>query len=300
MKLERNLNLWYIPIVSLLKCKSLNEKSPINMRYPLLALLLLSAHVAHAQLFGRMGGSSESPAFHPQGLPVTTVAPAYISRDDKPSPVTGFEPVRPEPYLDLSSITPPVPVVNTSLPRVTPLPSSVRRPGVSVMSGFGYGFSQGYGFGSTSRLGYTFPFGLYLGFIGLLSLGTDFSSGVPTVGIINRPWLRNNILGTELGFEVPMNLFGGQFANRAYAGIGCLWSSLNSNATNTFEIPGLIPPVELNMNINSIFYTAGNVFYYRIPEFFILRNLLVGIDVRYVFANQRSGLLAVPMLGVYF
>jgi len=61
------------------------------MRYPLLALLLLSAHVAHAQLFGRMGGSSESPAFHPQGLPVTTVAPAYISRDDKPSPVTGFE-----------------------------------------------------------------------------------------------------------------------------------------------------------------------------------------------------------------
>jgi len=54
------------------------------------------------------------------------------------------------------------------------------------------------------------------------------------------------------------------------------------------------------MNINSIFYTAGNVFYYRIPEFFILRNLLVGIDVRYVFANQRSGLLAVPMLGVYF
>jgi hypothetical protein len=58
--------------------------------------------------------------------------------------------------------------------------------------------------------------------------------------------------------------------------------------------------VGLNMNINSIFYTAGNVFYYRIPEFFILRNLLVGIDVRYVFANQRSGLLAVPMLGVYF
>jgi hypothetical protein len=87
-----------------------------------------------------------------------------------------------------------------------------------------------------------------------------------------------------------MNLFGGQFANRAYAGIGCLWSSLNSNATT----------VGLNMNINSIFYTAGNVFYYRIPEFFILRNLLVGIDVRYVFANQRSGLLAVPMLGVYF
>ncbi len=263
------------------------------MRYTflLLALMFLSVHVAHAQLFGRMG-SSEKPAFHPQGLPSTTIAPAIISRDDKPSPATGFESVRPESHLDLSSIAPSAPIVNNSSPAL----ALFRRVGVTVMSGFGYGLGQGYGFGSTSRIGYTFPFGLYLGLTGLFSLGTDFSSGMPMVGLANSAWLSNNTLGTELGFEVPVNLFGGQFANRVYAGVGYLWSSLTFSGMNAFNVTSAVAPI----GMNGVFYTAGNLFYYRIPEFFILRNLLVGIDARYVFFSERSAFLAVPTLGVYF
>lgn len=272
------------------------------MRHILLALMFLSAHVAHAQLFGRVG-SSEKPAFHPQGLPATTVAPAIISRDDKPSPATGFESVRPEPRLDLSSVAPSAPIVNNTSPAL----ALFRRVGVTVMSGFGYGLGQGYGFGSTSRIGYTFPFGLYLGLTGLFSLGTDFSSGMPMVGLANSAWLSNNTLGTELGFEVPVNLFGGQFANRVYAGVGYLWSSLTFSDVNAFHAtsalaqnPSALNPAVAPIGMNGVFYTAGNLFYYRIPEFFILRNLLVGIDARYVFFGERSAFLAVPTLGVYF
>jgi hypothetical protein len=269
-----------------------NLKMLQYMRYILLALMFLSAHVAHAQLFGRVG-SSEKPAFHPQGLPATTVAPAIISRDDKPSLATGFESTCPEPRLDLSSVAPPAPIVNNSSPAL----ALFRRVGVTVMSGFGYGLGQGYGFGSTSRIGYTFPFGLYLGLTGLFSLGTDFSSGMPMFGLANSAWLSNNTLGTELGFEVPVNLFGGKFANRVYAGVGYLWSSLTFSGVNTFNA---LNPAVAPIGMNGVFYTAGNLFYYRIPEFFILRNLLVGIDARYVFFGERSAFLAVPTLGVYF
>ncbi len=279
-----------------------NPKMSQYMRYILLALMFLSAHVAHAQLFGRMG-SSEKPAFHPQGLPATTIAPAIISRDDKPSPATGFESVSPEPRLDLSSVAPSAPIVNNTSPAL----ALFRRVGVTVMSGFGYGLGQGYGFGSTSRIGYTFPFGLYLGLTGLFSLGTDISSGMPMVGFDNSAWLSNNTLGTELGFEVPVNLFGGQFANRVYAGVGYLWSSLTFSGVNAFHAtsalaqnPSALNPAVAPIGMNGVFYTAGNLFYYRIPEFFILRNLLVGIDARYVFFGERSAFLAVPTLGVYF
>lgn len=279
-----------------------NLKMSQYMRYILLTLMFLSAHVAHAQLSGRIG-SSEKPLFHPQGLPATMIAPAIISRDDKPSPAAGFEPVSPTPYPGLPSASP-APVVNSSSPAL----ALFRRVGVTVMSGFGYGLGQGYGFGSTSRIGYTFPFGLYLGLTGLLSIGTDFSSGLPIVELANSAWLRNNTLGTELGFEVPVNLFGGQFANRVYAGVGFLWSSLNFSGMNAFDFnpafsqtqPALPNNAALPIGLSGLFYTAGNVFYYRIPEFFILRNLLIGIDARYVFFGNRNGFLATPTLGLYF
>lgn len=268
------------------------------MRYALFFSLLLFATSAYAQLGARP--SADKNATNPQGFPTTTTAPSILSRDDKPSPSEGFESVRPTPYPGLET-SQPVPMVNGYSPLVPG-----KRFGVTMMTGAGYGFGQGYGLGGSSRVGYTFPFGLYLGLTGLLSVGTDFT-GTPMITNSNSAWLNNNSLGAELGFEIPVKIFGGQFVSRPYAGAGFLWSNLNFFGIPQTDFGSVVsqsPRFSFNnapdFGMNAIFYSVGNVFYYQIPQLFILRNLIVGIDLRHAFVAERNGFFAVPMIGVYF
>lgn len=270
------------------------------MRYALFFSLLLFAASAHAQFGARP--SADRNATNPQGFPTTTTAPSILSREDKPSPSSGFESVTPTPYPGLEP-SQPVPVVNgvsAILPRY--------RLGLTMMTGAGYGFGQGYGLGGFSRVGYTFPFGLYLGMTGLLSVGTDFTSGMPMITNSTPALLSNNALGAELGFEIPVKISGGQFVSRPYASAGFLWSNLIWNP-GQFDFGADLYPQSprfsfnnfaMPFGMNAVFYSVGNVFYYQIPELFILRNLIIGIDLRHAFVAERNGFFAVPMIGVYF
>ncbi|MFN3426629.1 MAG: hypothetical protein ACK41G_03530 [Candidatus Thermochlorobacter sp.] len=269
------------------------------MRYIFFFSLMLLATSVHAQFGTRL--SADKNATNPTGFPTTTTVPSILSREDKPSPSAGFESVKPTPYPGLET-SQPIPMVNGAQS-----PRSGQRLGITMMTGAGYGFGLGYGIGSASRVGYSFPFGLYLGMTGLLSIGTDFTSGTPMV-MSSPAWLNNNLLGAELGFEIPVKIFGGQFFSRPYAGIGLLWSNLNffgfpqTGFGNTIYSPSA--GVALNnsapFGLNAVFYSVGNVFYYQIPQFFILRNLLVGVDLRHAFVTERNGFFAVPMIGMYF
>ncbi|MCS7014079.1 MAG: hypothetical protein RMI34_05975 [Chloroherpetonaceae bacterium] len=288
------------------------------MRYALLLSLLLTASSLYAQL-GTLPSVPKKETAHPQGLPTTSIKPSILSREDKPDIPAGFESVSPVAYPGLEP--PPVPQVTpTSLAAAAVKPTHL-----TMMSGIGYGFGRGYGLGSASRIGVTLPSGLYLGTTGLFSIGTDLV-GMPFTA--SSGTLANHSLGLEVGLEIPLKIFGGALANRFYAGAGLLLSNLTFRSGSgdfwtddpwldefifsrrppqwyygpnpLFGSWGSFQNNQVFFQGQILFYSVGNLFYYKLPELGFLRNLLIGLDARYVFVGNLSGFLALPTIGIYY
>ncbi len=271
----------------------------VKSKLAIFCLLVLTASLSQAQIFGGKREREEKLPTLP-AMPATgNVAPGFITKSDKPESTA--------PASSNGSVA-------TNEKEITPtfLRRTMRErndiAGWSSLSGIGVNFGTGFGLGAQARAGYTFPFGLYVGGTGLLSGGTTFETQNPMLSqvTVGGNTVFNNTVGGEVGLEVPLKLFGVRFLNRGYLGAGIMWTNLVFNSVGNLNgLPNAtgnftgVPTTNVPSAGTNVYYSIGNVFYAPM-DVWILRNVAVGIDMRYISMGSISAIGVAPVIGLLF
>ncbi|MDX2129490.1 MAG: hypothetical protein SFU91_10700 [Chloroherpetonaceae bacterium] len=148
--------------------------------------------------------------------------------------------------------------------------------GFSTMASFGMAFSRVFNVGGMFQMGYTFPFGLYLGTSGLLF--NQFNSGVPVnpafgVDINQQNNLGSSVFagsaGADIGYELKFKAISENLFSRIYIGGGFVYGF------------GRIIEDSQPSSPTSQYLTFGNTFFYQFGRIPLLQNMTIGVDIRY-------------------